>query len=480
MFCPSDVNTGFIQLVGPIQQQDLNSITVNSYPLSISFAPRTTIPSLVGNRIDESTENTCTYKGKRFSLVDSQICSVINKGYTLPGMTAAPVAELILSFSANSSAADLSALSGILMCIPIYDSGTQSHSEYLDQIIDPSIPSCKYTNVVGSDYAGADYRSESNSSLTKCIKSCCGDPNCLAYTFNSGTCHLKNSIPSLTKTGNNNVITGTVDHNSANKGTSCPIQNCPVPKCDGKHAKGSNIGKMNDNKAAVPTLESIFYGWDGDTSQSSIAYKTCFETIDSNNTPNSRSLYIVIFPNGIHLTSQKYQQLLIQLNAKLSTYTITPAIRGGDSTLRSYKFNNEGNKVVTDTSQDGIIYATPISSCTDDFKHRFEYFTVPPRLPSSVSARYNSEQCPYYKTTQYKCMPFNQLKDLSGEYVIPGNKTLDTLLYEQQQQQSNAIDTSVKQSLSTEQIETIVAGVAGVAIASIILLKVGSWISNHA
>jgi len=64
MYCPPDVNTGFIQLVGPIQQADLNNITVKSYPLSISFAPRTTVPTLMGNRIDESTENTCTYRGK--------------------------------------------------------------------------------------------------------------------------------------------------------------------------------------------------------------------------------------------------------------------------------------------------------------------------------------------------------------------------------------------------------------------------------
>ena len=92
MYCPSDVNTGFIELVGPIQQQDLTNISIKSYPLSISFAPRTTIPSLIGNRIDESTENTCTFKGQRFSLVDVQICSITNKGYILPGNTSRPVA----------------------------------------------------------------------------------------------------------------------------------------------------------------------------------------------------------------------------------------------------------------------------------------------------------------------------------------------------------------------------------------------------
>ncbi len=234
----------------------------------------------------------------------------------------------------------------------------------------------------------------------------------------------------------------------------------------------------------MPNLESIFYEWENDTSQTSLAYKTCFETIDANNNPTSKSLYIVVFPNGIHLSQAGYQQLLIQLNANLPPYMIPPAIRGGDATLRSYKFDDEGNKVPTITSQDGIIYHTPISSCTDEFRHRFEFFTFPPRLPNSVSAKFNSEQCPYYKTTQYKCVPFNQLADLSGNYVIPGNKTLDTILYERQQAQlkENAGDIGASGSnvLTTEQMEGIVAGVAGIAIAAIIYLKLSSWISNHA
>lgn len=475
MFCPSDVNTGFIQLVGPIQQQDLNTITVKSYPLSISFAPRTTIPSLMGNRIDESTENTCTYRGQRFSLVDVQICSQVSKGYVLPGQTTQPVAELVLSFSANNAAQSLSSLSGILMCVPIYDSGNPSHADYLNQLIDPDVPSCNYTHLVGSDYKGGDYKNMPNTSLTSCIRSCCDDVNCLAYTFSNGTCYMKNSIPNIQKTGDTSMITGTVNHNVKNKNT-CTVPNCPKPNCNGKH--------KDSKKKGVPNLESIFYAWEGDTSQSSIAYKTCFETIDSSNTPTSRSLYIVVFPNGITLTQSGFQQLLIQLNGNLPTYSIPPAIRGGDSTLRSYKFDDDGNKVPTIISQDGIIYSTPISSCTDEFKHRFEFFTLPPRLPTSVSAKWNSEQCPYYKTTQYKCMPFNQLRDLSDNYVIPGNKTLDTILYERQQAQlkENAGDLNTPKSdtLTTEQIEGIVAGVAGVAIAAILAMKVGSWISNHA
>lgn len=488
MYCPSDVNTGFIQLVGPIQQTDLNSITVKSYPLSISFAPRTTIPSLIGNRIDESTENTCTYKGTRFSLVDVQICQVTNKGYTLPGQTSPPVAELILSFSANTAATDLTTLSGILLCVPIFDSGNQSHSDYLNQLINPSTPACNYTNEVGAEYSGPDYQQIPNSSLTSCVQSCCGDTNCLAYTFNLGTCHLKNTIPSISKNGNTSYVSGTINRNTTQtKSTSCPVPNCRIPNCKGQHSNNGSKSQSSST-ASVPTLESIFYEWEGDTSQTSFAYKTCFESINNDN-PTSRSLYIVVFPNGIHITQAGYQQLLLQLNGTLQLYMVPPAIRGGESTLRSYKYNDDGNKVATITSQDGIIYATPLSSCTDEFKNRFEYFTLPPRLPTNVSGSFNSKSS-YYKTTQYKCVPFNQLKDLSGQYVIPGNKTLDTILYEQQQEKEKEKEQDISGGsgngkgisslISTEEIETIIASVAGIAVAAIIALKVGSWISNHA
>jgi hypothetical protein len=250
-----------------------------------------------------------------------------------------------------------------------------------------------------------------------------------------------------------------------------------VPKCNGKHG----VNKLNDKKSGVPTLQSIFYGWDDDTTQTSIAYKTCFETIDRNNQPSSKSLYVVVFPNGIHLTQAGFQQLLIQLNGNLPPYMIPVSIRGGDSTLRSYKFDDDGNKVPTITSQDGIIYSTPISSCSDEFNNRFEYFTLPPRLPASVSSKYNSDQCPYYKTTQYKCVPFNQLKDLSGNYVIPGNKTLDTILYEQQQAKIKETSGDIKSNeLSTEQIEAIIASVAGIGIVAMLVLGVGSYISKNA
>lgn len=374
MFCSSSSNSGFMEIIGPIKQQDINE--VNEYPLSIAFAPKSTIPCLLKNIIDENNGNTCTYKGRRYNLVNVQICRVVNKGYILPGQNNIPKAELILSFSANTGEEKIS---GILLCVPIYDTGTPNHDTYLNQIIEQDQQNCN-----------------------KEIK-----------------------------------------------------------------------------KSTIPTLESIFYGWDGDTTQTSIAYKTCFELM-SNDTPSSKELYVVVFPNGITLTSARYQKLvsLIKINGDIPMYFIPPVIRNGEPTLSSYTTNSSGDKVLENKSSIGNIYTTSISSCDDEFKHKFVFYTRPPRSSSKAAAAWNSEQCPYYKTSEYKCVPFNQVKDLSGNLVVPGNKTLDTILNEKKEAKSNNNVSISTKAISTEQIVEIIAGVGGIAILAIIGLKVGSIISN--
>ena len=207
MHCPLDANAGFIELIGPITQADLHNIQVKDHPLSIVISPKMTPPSLHGNKIIETTDNYCRHKGNIFNMIDGQICSVTNSGYILPGQTTSPVAELILSFKPKSK----TELSGILLCIPIYDSGNPSHDAYINQFITPSDPSDKNVN--------------------------------------------------------------------------------------------------------APTLESIFYG---DTTQTSFAYTTCFETIDKNIT-TSKSLYVIVFPNGIHVTQAGFQTLKTNI-VKMTLY----------------------------------------------------------------------------------------------------------------------------------------------------------------
>jgi hypothetical protein len=73
-------------------------------------------------------------------------------------------------------------------------------------------------------------------------------------------------------------------------------------------------------------------------------------------------------------------------------------------------------------------------------------------------------------------MPFDQLKDLSGAYVVPGNKTLDTILQEQEDSQKTQNDTN--QSMSIETIETIVGGSIGGIIVIFGAISLYKWVSS--
>jgi hypothetical protein len=367
MYCPSDVNSGFIELAGPILPQYIDKIKIDSYPLSISFSPRTTPPSMLGNRIDESSDNTCSYRGKKFSLNGGiQICSVTNKNYIFAGQNNPPIAELIMSFAANSPSQ--SDLAGILLCVPIYDAATPSHAAYLQQIVNPD-----------------DY------------------PN-------------------------------------------------------------------------TASIQTIFYENSNDTSQVSIAYKTCVEVIaNERDGVYTKSIYVVVFPNGIRISQKDYQDLLAQMGGELQEYQLPVSIRDGAYTVKMYKFDDEGNKIPTQFS-DGELYTTVISSCSDDFNNRFEYFSKPPLLPTTQFAK---DICPYYTTQQYKCVPFNQLQDLSGNYVIPGNKSLETILSEQQLMKDKQLGKTAPK-MTTADIEIMVAGIIGGIVALGLAIKVGSWISKNA
>ena len=454
-YCPLDVNTGIIELIAPIQQVDLKSIENRSSPFSISFAPRTTIPSMVGNRIDETSgENTLTLKGNRFSLVDVQICSPLNKGYLLPNLRNESVAELVLSFSPKSVPSSLSELAGVLLCIPIYDNGVSSHNQYLSQLINANAPSCKYTNIPGSEYNGGDYQTIQNSSLSECINSCCNDPQCMAYTYNSGACYLKNSIPNLIKTGNDSTISGTVNHT--------------IP--------GSTYQQDTQQEKRVANLQTIFYDKENDSTQVSICYRTCFETFANNsNIPTSSSIFVAVFPNGIQLNQQDFQNLVLQLGGSLKPFMCPPALRNAQYTLTSYRFDDSGQKIPLSISSDGLMYRTPISCGSNDFRERFEYFTLPPKLPNN---KFDPNVCPYYKTEQYKCVPFNQLADLSGDYVIPGNVSLHSILQKQNEQLASEIK-KPHVSASSNQVEEIIVSVAGVGAAILAFVAIGSWVSKN-
>ena len=136
MFCSPSSHHGFLQIVGPIQKTDLDAITVQSSPLRLSFAARTTPPSLVAPYIVESSpsDHTCTYKGRKYPLLDIQLTTAVHQGFVLPGMTEEAWGELVLTFGAPDAV-------GLVLVFPLYTSTAPARAEYLASMdADPSHP----------------------------------------------------------------------------------------------------------------------------------------------------------------------------------------------------------------------------------------------------------------------------------------------------------------------------------------------------
>ena len=479
MFCSASANNGFVHLAGPLQSSEVTSITAKDhFPLSFAFAQRTTIPTLFNSKYIEDYGNSCTYRGNKYNLDNIQICSVLHKGYKLPGETNEPVAECILSY--RNTNLDSNSPLGIVVCLPIYDTGTPTYDGYLDQIVTDNGIGCGYENEVGKTYDGETKQTIEDSTLRKCIKACCEDTQCLAYTFGGGKCYIKHSIPNLLSTGDDTV--------------SGKIKRDQKPTCSLPSSLSSGSSSSSAN-SLVFSLESLFYKSDGSTTHRVIAYNTCFETINNGGNVSTRqSLYVLYFPKGIVMRSPSYQELVLRMNGTLQSYDIPPAMRNNESTIAKYRMN-QGNKEVEESSSSGKVYITTVSTCTEEFRKRFEFFVFPRRIsrqPSSSLHRSgqgqgqdqtgDTEQCKMLPTEQYKCVPFNEATDLKDNLVIPGNTTMAEILRKQKEVKEAGVTKKISGSmgnLSTEQIEGIIGGSIGGIVLLIILYRGITYIFNR-
>jgi hypothetical protein len=211
-------------------------------------------------------------------------------------------------------------------------------------------------------------------------------------------------------------------------------------------------GSMTADASTLPSLSSLFYSSERDTSQVSLSYKTCVEVKDGAQQFSTRSLAVFVFPHGIHIASNVLQPFLAQQT--LHRFRLPSLIREGKATASNYRFN-EGVKEITDTSSDGVLYTTSMNSCNDEFKSKMQYFVRPPPIPSVSPSSVTTKKT--LTTSQYKCVPFDKLQHVSaGEIVdtgVPLKRVMDT-----QENFKKIQDTSRVTGFSSEQMEGMIAG----------------------
>jgi hypothetical protein len=130
---------GLVKISDVINTYQYGAITENNAPLLVSFAPRTTIPTMERNRINDTTGNTCNYKGISYNVIDIQIVLPTHTGFKLENITNEPVAELIITCKATNTSSR--AYTMILLCFPIYSAATGQYDAYINQFFKEDVTS---------------------------------------------------------------------------------------------------------------------------------------------------------------------------------------------------------------------------------------------------------------------------------------------------------------------------------------------------
>jgi len=211
-------------------------------------------------------------------------------------------------------------------------------------------------------------------------------------------------------------------------------------------------GSMTADAATLPSLSSLFYSSEKDTSQVSLSYKTCVE-IQTAKGVSTRRLAVYVFPRGIHIASNVLEPFLASY--PLQRFQLPSAIRDGNATASKYRFTNEGEKEITETSSEGFLYTTPVNSCHEEFTLKFQYFARPPPIPSVSPSSSITKKA--LTTSQYKCVPFDKLANVSANDTVHMSPTLKSVL-ETQEKFKQFQEGTHATGLSSEQMEGIIAG----------------------
>lgn len=231
------------------------------------------------------------------------------------------------------------------------------------------------------------------------------------------------------------------------------------------------VKQLINSSAPVASLQTVFIDNVGDKSQTSFGYQSCVDLASTRG--SSTTVAFFYFPKGMSLTGQEYTKLVG--SKALPAFRLPPAARETMDTVREFSLvgDGDGSKRSPVNSPEGILRLTQLSTGSEEFGHRFVYYSQPPKL----GGKFSEEHCPYYKTSQYKCVPFDRLADLSGDYVIPGGaEALKSILGKEDAIQAAAAGKNTSSDIALAGI--IVGGVTGGLAVLGGLLWLVSWLTG--
>lgn len=237
------------------------------------------------------------------------------------------------------------------------------------------------------------------------------------------------------------------------------------------------FGQLVDTDLPAASIQTLFFDNNKDTMATSFSYQTCIELIGTGEagSVNSFSARVFVFPLGAAMVPQDAANLADvfakQAGGILPPYQLPVGFRGALQTMVSFEVNEEGEKVPTELSDVGQLSVMPISPAGDDFKNIVQFFRKPP----VISGGFSDKQCPYYTTTQYKCVPFSALSDLSGNQVVMQGQNLAQII----NQQESVIGQGMFSMKAAKILAIVIAVVVGVVLAGLLILPlVGSLLAK--
>jgi len=191
-----------------------------------------------------------------------------------------------------------------------------------------------------------------------------------------------------------------------------------------QESRAGYLRQLIHTEEPAASLQTLFYDKDEkDVKATSYEYNMCVDLVNPDDFGKKLSLNTTVtyFPVGCTLNSQDLQFL----KKDTTDYRLPPALLDGYATVITYDVV-DGVKSVATMSREGFIPTKLIAATYDEFGKIVQYNLKPPAL----SSNFDKNSCPYYKTTQYKCVPFSQMS-VSGDYVVPKDAaTLDKILKE--------------------------------------------------